>query len=432
MLRIFCLKSSLTVIAVTVIIIFLGLTVCNERPRPNFRIAAALASTGEGVSEASLEVDDPRFSGIEVAAKEEIDAGNIPGAVVLVGHRGRVVYRRAFGQRWTEPEPQPMTVDTIFDIASLTKVVATTTAIMQLWERGLLNINAYVTKYWPDFGQNGKDRVKVRQLLAHTSGLREGINPSLPWSDYQGALQTIAVDRLYRAPGTYKYSDVDFIVLGEIVQRVSHQDLQVYCTEKIFKPLKMKQTSFNPPGTWRARIAPCIGEQHDLKWGEVQDPDANRLGGVAGNSGVFSTADDLAVFAQMLLDGGKSGGERILSPGAVAAMTKPQRDTGFQRGLGWDIQSYYSKEFIASFPEGSYGHTGYTGTSIWVDPSSKTYLIILTNRLYPKRGDARPLRAKIAEAVAEALNIEAKTGVSGVNVSGLNVIRGRSGRSSRQ
>lgn len=403
--------ASLALLAVTAIVVYGGLTTHDQAPPPTTSTGATApapnTATQPGIS---LSEDDPRFASIDTAAKEEINAGHLPGAVILVGHQGRVVYRKAFGQRCLEPQPQPMTVDTIFDIASLTKVVATTPAIMQLSDRGLLNLDDPVAKYWPEFANNGKTSLTLRQLLLHTSGLRVEVDPRAHWSDYQGALKAIAMDRLFRPPGTkFRYSDVDFIVLGEIVQRVSGQPLDVYCTEHIFRPLKMRQTSFNPPENWRANIAPCDMENGRLRWGKVQDPAAYLLGGVAGHSGVFSTADDLAVFAQMLLDGGESRGVRILSCQAVAAMTKPQHNAGSLtwRGLGWDIHSPFSKDFNASFPFGSFGHTGFTGTSIWIDPHSKTYLIILTNRLYPKgRGQVKPLRAKVAAAVAAALHIE--------------------------
>ena len=223
------------------------------------------------------------------------------------------------------------------------------------------------------------------------------------------------MDRPLHPPGTgFRYSDVNFIVLGEVVRRVSGQQLDAYCTEKIFKPLKMRQTSFCPPDTWQARTAPCNVVNGHLQWGEVQDPIAYRLGGVAGHAGVFSTADDLAVFAQMLLDGGEGRGERILSRKAVAAMTNPQNtaESVIRRGLGWDIKSPLSKEFNASFPAGSFGHTGYTGTSIWIDPRSQTYLIILTNRLHPAgKGQVKTLRAKIAAAVAAAVPMGSPAGV---------------------
>ena len=428
--RIFC-KSSPALIAVAVTIICIGLTTCDQAPSPPTRATAPAHITDRAPGISTTE-DDPRFAAIEIAAREEIDAGHLPGAVILVGHQGRVVYRKAFGQRCLGPlpQPQPMTVDTIFDIASLTKVVATTTAIMQLSDRGLLSIDDPVGKYWPEFARNGKAPLTLRQLLLHISGLRVEIDPQVRWSDYPGALAAIAMDRLFRAPGTkFRYSDIDFIVLGEIVQRVSGQHLDIYCTEKIFRPLMMRQTSFNPPENWRARIAPCNVENGRLRWGEVQDPTTYLFGGVAGHAGVFSTADDLSLFAQMLLNGGESQCTRILSPGAVVAMTKPQNIPGssIHRGLGWDIESPLSKEFNASFPAGSFGHTGYTGTSIWIEPRSKTYLIILTNRLHPSgKGQVKPLRAKIAAAVAAAVPMGPPAGVSGL---GDIFLEGRQGQS---
>jgi CubicO group peptidase (beta-lactamase class C family) len=392
--RIFFLKSSRTLISIIAAIVLMGLVGCNRAPQPDSRKVAAKGSLG---------VNDPRFAPIAVAAREEIDAGHIPGAVVLVSHCGRIVYLQAFGERCLEPWCQPMTVDTIFDIASLTKVVATTTAIMQLADRGLLKISDPVAKYWPEFGQNGKDKITLRQLLTHTSGLRAEINPRARWTDYQGALEAITRDHPLHAPETeFRYSDVNFIVLAEIVRRVSGQPLEVFCAQKIFTPLNMRHTSFRPPITWLTHIAPCNVIKGYLRWGEVQDPTSYRLGGVAGHAGVFSTAADLAKFAQMLLDGGES----ILSPRTVAAMTRPQNTECVitRRGLGWDIQSAYSKEFNASFPAGSFGHTGYTGTSIWIEPHSQTCLIILTNRLHPHgKGQVKPLRAKIAAAVAAAV-----------------------------
>jgi uncharacterized protein YbbC (DUF1343 family)/CubicO group peptidase (beta-lactamase class C family) len=355
----------------------------------------------------TLETDDRRFAKIEPLAQREITAGHLPGALILVGHRGKIVYRRAFGLRALKPRVQPMTPDTIFDIASLTKVVATTTAIMQLADGQRLRLDEPAAKFWPEFARQGKGRITIRQLLTHTSGMRPEVHARMRWSGYQGALAAIADDHPVNPPGTkFKYSDVNFIVLGEVVRRVSGRPLEVYCQQEIFGPLGLRDTSFKPPSGQQARIAPCDAQNDRWRWGEVQDPTAHRMGGVAGHAGVFSTADDLAIFAQMLLDGGVSRGKRILSPEAVTAMTKPQRLPGgaTRRGLGWDIQSPYSKEHNAAFPQGSFGHTGYTGTSIWMDPRSKTSLIILTNRLHPDgRGQVKSLRAGTAAAVAAAL-----------------------------
>ena len=221
----------------------------------------------------------------------------------------------------------------------------------------------------------------------------------------QGALEAIAVDRLIPWKTKFKYSDVDFVVLGEIVQRLSKQSLDSYCNEKIFQPLQMDKTTFNPPETWLPGIAPCHRENGDWLWGKVQDPAAHKFGGVAGHAGLFSNADDLSVFAQMLLNGGESQGRRILTAKAVDAMTRPRNipETSIRRGLGWDIQSPLSQRFNASFPAGSFGHTGSTGTSIWIDAPFKPYLIILTNCLHPNgKSKVQDLREKVAAAVAGA------------------------------
>lgn len=360
---------------------------------------------------------DPHYTRIDAVAQQEIASGGFPGAVILVGRQGKIVYRKAFGYRSILPQRQPMTEDTIFDLASLTKVVATTTAIMQLVDAGRLSLEAPVGKYWPEFNSNGKRSITIKQLLTHTSGLRADVNPKVRWTGYEGAIAAIGEDTPVRPPGcSFQYSDANFIALGEIVRRVSRTPLDVYCKEKIFKPLGMRHTTFRPPGNWQSLIAPADFHGSRLRWGEVQDPTANRMGGVAGNAGVFSTADDLAILMQMLLNGGAIQGKRILSAKAVAAMTRPHTvpGTSIQRGLGWDLQSPYSKEHNAAFPNGSFGHTGYTGTSIWADPHSQTFLIILTNRLHPDgRGQVKTLRARVAGVVADASHMGPPARVAG-------------------
>jgi uncharacterized protein YbbC (DUF1343 family) len=347
---------------------------------------------------------DPRYARIDAIARQEIASGGIPGAVILVGHQGKIVYRKAFGFRSLVPQQQPMAENTIFDLASLTKVVATTPAVMQLVDAGLINLDAPVWKYLPEFKCNGKSQITIKNLMTHTSGLRADVNPQCSWTGYEGAIAAIAGDQPVRPPGTsFNYSDANFITLGEVVQRVSKKPLDLYCQEKIFRPLGMRHTTFRPPGSWQARIAPTDYQSNRLRWGEVSDPTANRMGGVAGNAGVFSTADDLAILVQMLLNDGSFQGKRLLSSKAVATMTKPYYVPGssVQRGLGWDIESPYSKGYNAAFPKGSFGHTGYTGTAIWVDPHSQTFLIILTSRLHPDgHGQVTQLRARVASAVA--------------------------------
>lgn len=392
--------------AVAVAAIIIGLAGCARAPSPFPPVVVAPPSPPPPPAPAP-EIDVRRLARIDQVAWQEIAAGHIPGAVILVGYHGKIVYRKAFGKRALEPWPRPMRVNTIFDLASLTKVVATTTAIMQLVDGGLIDLDAPAARYWPAFAANGKGGITIRQLLTHTSGLRPEVNSRFRWSGYDGALRAIVLDHPVNRPGTkFRYSDVNFIVLGEIVHRVSHMPLNVYCATKIFGPMGMKSTCFKPPARLKLRIAPSDFQSHQLRWGQVSDPTAYCMGGVAGHAGVFSTAGDLAILAQMLINGGEIHGRRILSARAVAAMTKPYTVPGssIQRGLGWDIRSPYSKVFNAAFPKGSFGHTGYTGTAIWIDPRSETFLIILTDRLHPNgKGQVKPLRAQTAAAVAAAV-----------------------------
>ena len=408
MRQIFCCRSFAAVMVLAVAAGLAGLSGCASAPtyRPPVIVEAPPpAPPVPAAPKIPNEVDSPRFARIAQVANQEIAAGHTPGAVILVGHQDRVVYKRAFGERTATPNYQPMTTNAVFDLASMTKVVATTTAVMQLVDAGKLRLDDPAAKYWPAFAANGKGRITIRQLMTHTSGLRADVNSHVRWSGYEGAMAAIAADRPIRPPGTaFHYSDANFITLGIIVHQVSGQMLDVYCAQHIFGPMGLKDTSFRPPPAEQARIAPC-----DLRCGQVQDPTAYRMGGVAGNAGLFSTADDLAFFAQMILDGGTWRGQKILSPKVIAAMTKPQGvpavpGSSTRRGLGWDIRSPYSRIFNAAFPAGSFGHTGYTGTAIWIEPRSKTYLIILTNRLYPNgRGQVKTLRARVAAAVAAAV-----------------------------
>ena len=401
------LKSFATV-AIIAALILGGLAGCATKPRPFPPvIVEPPPPPPPPPPEEAPEIDARRFAPIGQGAKQEIAAGHVPGAVILVGNRGKTVYRKAFGLRAMTPRALPMKVDTIFDLASLTKVVATTTAVMVLVDRGLIHLDKPAADYWPAFSANGKGGITIRQLMTHTSGLRAGVASRPPWSDYDGAMEAIAQDHPVRPPGTmFNYSDVNFITLGEIVRRVSHMPLSVFCKREVFEPLGMKDTSFMPSPALKPRIAPTDYQGSGLRWGVVSDPTAYHMGGVAGNAGVFSTADDLARLAEMLVHGGKSRGKQFLSPEAVAAMTTAQRLPGIstQRGLGWDIRSPYSRVFNNAFPKGSFGHTGYTGTAMWIDPHSQTYMIILTSRLHPNgHGNVKPLRAKTAAAVAAAV-----------------------------
>ncbi len=341
--------------------------------------------------------------------KETIRSGKIPGAVVLIGKQDRVLYRRAFGHRAIKPKKLSMTIDTIFDLASLTKVVATTTALMQLVEEGKLCLEDPVARYWPEFKANGKENITVRELLTHYSGLRPDLDLKPEWSGYDMAIRMIIAEKPVFPPGTnFVYSDINFIILGELVHRISGQPLDVYCAERIFKPLAMKDTGFKPSPTLRKRIAPTQyqnGKTGKLLQGEVHDPTAYKMGGVSGHAGLFSTAGDLSIFAQMLLSGGCYKGAHILSPLIVEKMTTPQTPPDKTiRGLGWDIESVLTSNYNKLSPIVFYGHKGFTGTAIWIDPVSKIYIIILTNRVHPYgKGDVRQLRAEIRKFVAEAL-----------------------------
>jgi uncharacterized protein YbbC (DUF1343 family)/CubicO group peptidase (beta-lactamase class C family) len=342
--------------------------------------------------------------------EEAIRSDKTPGAVVLVGHRGRVVYRQAFGSRTLEPNKLPMTIDTIFDLSSLTKVVATAPAVIQLVEKGKIRLQDPVVNYWPEFKAHGKDLITVHQLLTHYSGLRAGMDLQSKGSGYSSAMTQIAAERLASIPGTqFLYSDLNFIILGELVSRVSGQPLDVYCAENIFTPLGMKDTGFRPGESRPSRLAHTQYKKRETGkklWGEVHDLTAFLMGGVAGHAGLFSTGDDLAVFAQVFLDGGAAKEARILSPLSVRKMTTPQNppDKTVLRGLGWDIDSPIFSSRGELLPIGSYGHAGYTGTSIWIDPVSQTYIILLTNRVHPGgQGDVVSLRSQVASCVAAAL-----------------------------
>jgi uncharacterized protein YbbC (DUF1343 family) len=364
-------------------------------------VALVRTATSEGVRSALHEAD---LQPIVEIVNSEIAAGNLPGAVVLVGQDGGIVYSRAFGMRALKPQEQPMTADTIFDLASLTKVIATTTAVMQLVEQGKLHLDDPVAKYWPGFGASGKTRISIRHLLTHRSGLRPDLDLKVKWFGYTAALNAIIRERPIHPPGTtYVYSDINFEILGELVRRVSGMPLDRYCAEKIFKPLGMRDSGFRPSQVERERIAPTEYRNGKMLRGEVHDPTAYRMGGVAGHAGLFSSAADLAIFAQMLLDGGRVGATQILSPLTVEQMTTVQSppNRAKWRGLGWDIVAPSDGE---AFPSGAYGHTGFTGTSLRIDPVSRTYLIILTNRVHPNgAGDVRALRAKIATVVENAI-----------------------------
>ena len=332
--------------------------------------------------------------------QQAVASGLIPGGVVAVGHGGRVVYCKAFGWRSLEPAREAMTVDTLFDLASLTKPVATAPAIMQLVEQGRLGLDDPVAKVLPEFAAHGKQAITLRQLLTHFSGLPVDLDLKNEWRGRDAAYRMAMDAAPTQPPGTqFRYSDVNYIVLGFVVEKVTGLTLDEYAQRHIFLPLGMSETRFLPPAAWLARTAPtAYDEHHQMLRGQVHDPTARRMGGVAGHAGVFSTADDLAKFAEEML-----GAHRVLSVATLRLMTTPQQpiNTGVLRGLGWDIESPFSSARGEAYPIGSFGHTGFTGTSIWIDPSTDSYVILLTNRVHPNGGRSiNALRSQIATAAA--------------------------------
>lgn len=352
---------------------------------------------------------------------EAVTAEQLPGAVCLVSHQGRIVHQSVHGSRALVPGVEPMTIDTIFDAASLTKVVATTASIMKLVEQGRIRLNDKVTTYLPDY-QGGKSDITVRLLLTHFSGLRPDLDLKPEWSGYELGVQKALVDKPVNAPGErFVYSDINFILLGAIVHQVSGRPLDQYAREEIFRPLGMKDTGFRPAGDLLPRIAPTEqypGMQAPLR-GIVHDETTRYMGGVAGHAGLFTTADDLAHFAQAILNGGELNGVRIWSPLTVRKFTEPQSpsDQPILRGLGFDLDSPFSANRGELYPIGSVGHTGFTGTSLWIDRATQSYVILLANTVHPFRRPAiTPLRAKIATIAAASLGIDApRTTLTGYN-----------------
>jgi uncharacterized protein YbbC (DUF1343 family)/CubicO group peptidase (beta-lactamase class C family) len=350
------------------------------------------------------EPSSPRLRALlDPIMQKAVADGDIPGAVLLVGHNGRVVYRRAFGHRSLEPTREPMTIDTIFDLASLTKCVATTTSIMKLVQQGRIRLNDPVAAYLPEFAQNGKQDINIRELLTHYSGLAPDLDLQATWSGRDTAFAMAMAQTPIDPPGSrFVYSDINFEVLGFLVEKVSGESLPDFAATSIFTPLGMKHTRFLPPEEWRPRIAPTeYDEQHNMLRGIVHDPTARRMGGVAGHAGLFSTAADLAIFAQDLLSG-----FTVLNPQSVEKMTTPQTPANAPsvRGFGWDIDSPFAGNRGELLPVGSFGHTGFTGTSLWIDPVTNTYIILLTNAVHPHVGKSVvSLRSRVATAVVDGL-----------------------------
>jgi CubicO group peptidase (beta-lactamase class C family) len=371
--------------------------------------------------ELRLPVQTPEAAGMDGAQLRTIDglvaegiaAGEMPGCVVLIARRGGIVWLKAYGNRQVEPQSVAMTTDTVFDLASLTKPVATATSVMKLVDEGRLRLDDRVAKHIPEFGQNGKQDVTVYDLLIHQSGL----TPANSLRDFddgpQRTWERIFALGVRAEPGTkFSYSDVGYLVLAELVRRVSGQDIHEFSRDRIYQPLGMRETGYLPGEALRERAAPT--ERRGEQWmrGEVHDPRAFLLGGVAGHAGLFSTAEDLAVYAQMMLDRGRRGEVRVLSERAVAEMTAGYPVPDALRGLGWDVRSGYSSNRGAAFSSSAFGHGGFTGTAMWIDPQLELIVIFLSNRLHPDgRGSVNRLAGRIGSVAAAAITDRPKPAV---------------------
>ena len=421
---------------------------------------AAFSQRLQAAAPASVGMNTAKLEQIEQLVNADIADKKLPGAVVIVGHKGRIVYRKAFGNRSLMPKVEPMTVDTIFDVASLTKPIATATSIMILVERGKLRLSDPIGKFIPEIEDEQAKRATIQHLLTHTAGYRPDFDLSEKWTGRKGMLAALKKEKLQGIPGTrFVYSDIGFIVLAEIIQRITGKGVNLFFDEEVVQKLftdgtaKMRPSIFFIPWEYAmfdlpgadvseygdvsksvanfrvhsAKIAPTEGlksqqsylgskfggsdaEGSQILRGQVHDPTSFRMGGVAGHAGLFATADDLAVYCQMILNGGVSPSlsvrNRILSTQTVARMTAPNvvSDDGAARGLGWDINSAFSSNRGELFPLGSFGHTGFTGTSIWIDPTSQTFVVFMSNRVHPDgKGDVTPLRARVATVAASAI-----------------------------
>jgi CubicO group peptidase (beta-lactamase class C family) len=368
-----------------------------------------------GQSLCAADIDKTKLAEIDTAVETAVKRGDCPGAVVLVVHADVVAYRKAFGKRAVKPDEVAMTADTIFDMASLTKPVATGTSVMLLIERGKLKPDDLVSAHWPEFAANGKEKVTVKHLLLHTSGLTAD-NAVADYADGRAkALERIAALKLEAPAGTrFKYSDVGFIVLGELVERISGTPVDTFARKHVFEPLKMTDTGFTPAEALRKRIAPTGPRDGKVILGAVHDPRAFRMDGVAGHAGLFSTADDMARYCRMVLRGGELDGVRVLDEKTVKQFTESHAVTTVApkggegkgaRAYGWDVDTSYSAPRGALFKQGEgYGHTGFTGTSAWIDPGTGTAVIVLTNRVHPEdKGNVTRLRREVATIVAAAV-----------------------------
>lgn len=368
-------------------------------------VAAQLTSEIPLLPPESIDMDAERLNVIDEIVNEGLMQEKMPGCVVLIGRKEGIAFLRSYGFRQLQPEKVEMTTDTLFDLASLTKPIATATSVMVLAQQSKLDLNATVATYMPDFAQNGKDAITIRHLLTHTGGLvaDNSINDYANGPDE--AFANINALKLNAAPGeTFVYSDVGFIVLGRIVEAVTGKDVHEFSQEHIFKPLNMTETSYLPSDELKSRAA--VTEQRDGHWmqGEVHDPRAFALNGVAGHAGLFSTALDLARYATMMLNGGRLNDVQILNEATFALMTTPVEIPRGRRALGWDAKTGYSSNRSDLMTSAAFGHGGFTGTGIWIDPAQNLFVVFLSNRVHPDgKGLVNPLIGRIGTIASSAL-----------------------------
>lgn len=369
------------------------------------RSAAAAESSDLDAARDRAGVDPERLAVIDEIVAEGLQFDRLRGCVVVVGCRGQIVHHRAYGLRALKPDEEPMTIDTVFDLASLTKPVATATSVMILAERGQIGIDAPVNDYLPEFTGDAKETITIRQLLTHQGGLIADNRLSDYFDGPEKAWERITGLEPVAEPGSkFIYSDVGFIVLGRLVQQMSGQSLDAFARQRIFAPLGMAETRFNPPAEWHSRCAPT--EQHAGEWlrGTVHDPRSREIGGVAGHAGLFSTAADLSKYCQMLLNEGQLGEAQILRPETIEAMTAGQETTGGLRSLGWDKRSVYSSNRGDLMSPAAFGHGGFTGTAMWIDPGADLFVVFLSSRLHPDgEGSVNRLAGRIATVAAAAV-----------------------------
>ncbi len=387
------------------LIIFSLVFVLNLFLKNNFELSQASAQL-------KYKPEDKKFLKADSIINEAIRDSAFPGAVLLVTQNGKVLHQKALGYYTYDPSSGPITLNTMWDMASCTKVTATTTAAMMCYDKGLFKLDDKVAKYLPEFGKNGKENVTIRNLLVHDSGLRPDILSYRIFdtvaNKVQGVMDVIYNDTLVYPTGTKMvYSDLNFILMGKIIEKVTGLPLDKFCEKNIFKPLGMTSTMFNPPPTLIDRIAPTEIDdywRHRLIRGTVHDETSQLLGGVAGHAGLFSTAGDLAKLLQMLLQKGKYNGKRYIKSSTVEMFIKKQSDLS-TRALGWDTKSPERSSAGHLFSDNSYGHTGFTGTSLWTDPERKLFVVFLTNRVYPTRKNLKimKVRPEVHDAVIEAI-----------------------------